>query len=54
MTSSDIALILGVVAIIAGLLIVAFPVLLNIIVAIALVVAGSVILYQGIQRRTTV
>jgi uncharacterized membrane protein len=54
MSSTDIAIVLGVVAILAAILIVAFPFLLNIIVAIALAVAGAVVIYQGIQRRAQV
>jgi uncharacterized membrane protein HdeD (DUF308 family) len=47
---SNIAVWLGIIAIVAGILILAFPFLLNIIVAVALLVGGAIALYQGVQR----
>jgi uncharacterized membrane protein HdeD (DUF308 family) len=42
--------IVGIVAILAGIAIVIWPVLLNIVVAIALIVTGLVALYTGFNR----
>ncbi|MGQ9674048.1 MAG: DUF3096 domain-containing protein [Chloroflexota bacterium] len=50
MTANTITIILGILAIIAGILVLAFPVVLNIIVGIALLIVGAIILYQSYQR----
>ncbi len=52
-TANTMTMILGILAIIAGILVLVFPVVLNIIVAIALFIVGAIILYQSYQRTLT-
>lgn len=45
--------ILGIIAVLAGIAILIWPVLLNIVVALTLIVVGAIAIYSGLTKTTT-